>query len=63
MPLYEYECHECEFEFERCCTIENRAIAECPKCGGRAYRIFSPPVIVQTGYKEPDARYNRGRGK
>jgi putative FmdB family regulatory protein len=62
MPTYEYECQECGAKTDFNCGVNTVFAIECKKCGGRAKRIYTPPVIIQKGYKETDARYNRGRG-
>ena len=36
MPTYEYECRECNHQFESFQWVENRSVPEkevCPKCG------------------------------
>ncbi len=32
MPLYDYRCKKCRFEFESFNKIENRLNQKCPKC-------------------------------
>lgn len=35
MPIYEYQCSDCEEEFEIMCSMSERDESpECPKCGG-----------------------------
>lgn len=64
MPSVDYACHDCgevaEFSYKY--PHVPPAKKEC-KCGAMAVRVFSPPTVVQTGYKPGDARYNRGRGQ
>ena len=63
MPYYEYECAECEYTMELHYKSNAPARVECPKCGAMARRVFSPPTVIQNGYSESDARFNRGRSK
>lgn len=32
MPLYEYVCKECEFEFEELIMVPGEEIVTCPQC-------------------------------
>ena len=41
MPLYDYECFNCEFVFEDFKPIETRENSGCPKCYGHAKQIMS----------------------
>jgi len=37
MPIYEYRCRKCQKRFSvLTLRVSERAVAECPKCGGRA---------------------------
>jgi putative FmdB family regulatory protein len=46
MPIYEFACSGCgAFEFSRP-MVEAAAPAWCPRCGGRAQRVFSPPRLT-----------------
>lgn len=40
MPLYDYECHNCEYTFEVIARIEE-TVVPCPKCERAADRIIS----------------------
>ena len=62
MPIYEYECQDCGCDFEKHHYGKGSQVVECPKCGGPSEKQFSPPTVIQTGYKESDARYNRRKG-
>jgi putative FmdB family regulatory protein len=33
MPIYEYQCHECEIKFEEMHRITDRDLPNCPSCG------------------------------
>lgn len=63
MPYYDFECRDCKrMEEIRISDRRYTMPIECKKCGGLMRRIFSPSVIIQKGYKESDARFNRGKG-
>lgn len=42
MPLYEYRCDNCNFEFEEIFPYEKRDDVICKKCGSKADRKISP---------------------
>ena len=43
MPLYEYECHECQHTFEK--LVLNSQPVECPSChSDRLQRLLSVPA-------------------
>jgi putative FmdB family regulatory protein len=43
MPMYEYECQECDYTFEAL-VFDGEAV-ECPECHGeRLERLFSVPA-------------------
>lgn len=33
MPIYEYNCNDCEHKFEEIQKISDAALVKCPKCG------------------------------
>lgn len=33
MPIYEYNCKDCEHKFEEIQKISDAALVKCPKCG------------------------------
>jgi len=49
VPIYEYECGLCQFRFERKQGFDEEPIAMCPKCQGKARRIFYPNPIIFKG--------------
>ncbi len=50
MPVYEYYCKACEFEFEREQRISEDPIKTCPSCGSRqAKRLISRTSFVLKG--------------
>ena len=42
MPLYDYHSDRCDRDFEEMRTIEERGLAICPGCNGRAKQILKP---------------------
>ena len=63
MPIYEYECGLCQFRFERKQGFDEEPIAMCPKCQGKARRVFhSNPVIFKgSGFYSTDNRTTDNR--
>jgi len=58
MPIYEYECCECEFAFERKQRFDEEPVAMCPECQGKARRVIrSVPIIFKgSGFYVTDHR-------
>ena len=58
MPIYEYECCECEFTFERKQRFDEEPVAMCPECQGKARRVIrSVPIIFKgSGFYVTDHR-------
>lgn len=51
MPIYEYECCDCNSEFELFATLSDRDRVKCPKCQSKRIRR----LISNLGYlKHPD---------
>jgi len=63
VPIYEYECGLCQFRFERKQGFDEEPIAMCPKCQGKARRVFhSNPVIFKgSGFYSTDNRTTDSR--
>ena len=49
MPIYEYQCTDCSFQFELKRGFSENSPVTCPKCGGDTRRIFSPVPIIFKG--------------
>lgn len=48
MPIYEYNCSQCEAEFE--VLVRGDAAPECPNCGGtKLAKQFSVPAAHSSG--------------
>ena len=49
MPLYEYECKQCQRHTEKIQKFSDPEITECPHCGGLLERVISAPAISFKG--------------
>jgi len=49
MPLYEYQCEECDHRFEVIQKFSDPPIGKCPKCGGPVRKLLSSPAIQFKG--------------
>ena len=58
MPIYEYECDDCLERFERRQGFDEEPLSVCPKCEGKARRVFhSVPIIFKgSGFYVTDYR-------
>ena len=65
MPIYEYECGDCQCRFERRQKFDDEPITICPECEGKAHRVIhSVPVIFKgSGFYVTDHRTDSGGGK
>lgn len=63
MPIYEYECRNCGYEFEEMQRITADPISICPSCGEpQAQRIISKTSFVLKGSGWYVTDYGRGTG-
>jgi putative FmdB family regulatory protein len=49
MPIYEYKCDNCSFQFEKKQAFNDEPRLICQKCGAEARRVFSPVPIFFKG--------------
>lgn len=66
MPLYEYQCDECDHRFEVIQRFSDAPIETCPKCGGPVKKLLSSPAIQFKGsgwYITDYARAGKSEGK
>ncbi len=49
MPIYEYKCSECGYEFEEIQKFNDPPITVCPKCGGKVCKKISAPAFKFKG--------------
>ena len=61
MPIYEYECADCDFRFERKQGFDAEPVAVCPKCKGKARRIIHsiPAIFKGSGFYITDSRKDK----
>lgn len=62
MPTYQYACTECGEPLEVVQKFSDDALTDCPACGGRLRKIFSPAAIVfrGSGFYRTDSRSGSG---
>lgn len=64
MPIYDYLCEKCEFDFEIIKSISEHSRKEdCPRCGNPSEQDFSRCRPHFIGTKIEDAEFNPGLGK
>lgn len=49
MPVYEFECTCCPSRFELKRSFNDEEPVYCPRCGGKARKLFSPVPIIFKG--------------
>ena len=49
MPIYEYQCTSCAYQFEQKQSIKDDPIKECPRCGKDVTKLISSPAIMFKG--------------
>ena len=49
MPIYEYQCDSCSYQFEVKQSIKDDPIATCERCGKPVRRLISSPGIMFKG--------------
>ncbi len=49
MPIYEFRCGSCSYEFELRRGFGEDSTAPCPQCQGDGRRLFSPVPIIFKG--------------
>ncbi len=57
MPIYEYKCTLCRYEFSQFQGIKEPPLKMCPKCGGLVERLISGGVgliFKGTGFYQTD---------
>ena len=58
MPTYQYACTNCGEELEAVQKFSDEPLTECPACGGRLRKVFSPVGVVfkGSGFYKTDSR-------
>ena len=49
MPIYEYRCGKCSFQFEVRRRFGENSSAPCPRCQGEGHLVFSPVPVIFKG--------------
>ena len=49
MPIYEYQCSNCDHRFEKLQSFSAEATCDCPNCGNSAKRIISLTSFILKG--------------
>lgn len=62
MPLYEYQCQECEKRYERIERVSSPHDGVCPSCGGAARRLLGAPALKFKGSGWYVTDYGKGNG-
>jgi len=63
MPIYEYQCRDCNDEFEALQKIGDRPLRRCKKCSGRLDKLISRTAFVLKGGGWCSEGYTRGSTK
>lgn len=58
MPTYQYACSDCAKPLEVVQSFSDDPLVECPACGGRLRKVFSPVGVVfkGSGFYRTDSR-------
>ncbi len=49
MPIYEYECKQCGYRFERMKRFSDPPEKVCPECGAEVMQLLSAPAVQFKG--------------
>ena len=49
MPLYEYQCDDCEHRFEKIQKFSDPPVTTCPSCAGKVRKLVSSSAIQFKG--------------
>ena len=62
MPTYEYACADCSHVFDIFQSFSDDSLTECPECGGKLRKVFSPAGVVfkGSGFYRTDSRSASG---
>ena len=64
MPIYEYQCTECEHELEKLQKISDDPLTDCPECGKPALRKMVSAAAFRlkgSGWYETDFKTGKKR--
>lgn len=62
MPIYEYACTNCGERTEAKQSFDDPPLEECPHCGGKLRKLYSPVGVVfkGSGFYSTDAKGKSG---
>ena len=62
MPTYQYACTACGDEHEAVQSFTDKALSECPVCGGQLRKVYSAVGVVfkGSGFYKTDSRSGKG---
>ena len=65
MPVYEYACTACGERTEERQSFQDPPLEECPQCGGKLRKLYSPVGIVfkGSGFYSTDAKKKSSSSK
>ena len=66
MPIYEYRCLNCGYQFEVMQKVSDEPIKVCPKCGGPVQKLISNTSFILKGsgwYKTDYTSYGKEQKK
>ncbi|HDS15410.1 MAG TPA: zinc ribbon domain-containing protein [Proteobacteria bacterium] len=49
MPIYEYQCEGCEYQFDIMQKINDAPLTDCPECGGTLRKLVSSTTFILKG--------------
>ncbi len=49
LPIYEYQCVDCEYRFEQMQSVSAPPVTKCPACGGKVSQLLSAPAVQFKG--------------
>ena len=61
MPIYEYQCEECEQKFDMLQKITAEPLKECPECGGPVHKLISSTSFILKGGGWYATEYGKNR--
>jgi putative FmdB family regulatory protein len=58
MPLYDYRCAICDYQFEHRQSFSDEPLRRCPRCKGKLEKLLTAPGIVfkGSGFYKNDSR-------
>lgn len=49
MPMYEYACPDCGYQFEARQKFSDQPLTKCPECGGKIQKLISQTSFALKG--------------